>query len=252
MKDRLVLGLQPARELLRVRPEEVVEVLVDDKGGPKVEGLERLAASRGVSLRRTSTRELDRIAKGGRHQGVIATAAELPVLDKDDLLEAVDAWPTDAPSPVVLALDGVMDPQNFGASVRSAVALGADFVIWPEHSSAPLSPAMFRASAGAVEHARLTRVHALPEVLRELRARAFEVVVLDPRGTMELSEVDLTLPCVLVIGAEDKGSRGPVKRESTRQARLPITDRIDSLNASVAAAVALYEARRQRVSPTKT
>jgi 23S rRNA (guanosine2251-2'-O)-methyltransferase len=242
---RIILGLQPAREVLRAQRCKVHEVLLEAGGGPKLDGLERLATQRGAVVRRVGSRELDRLAKGGRHQGVIAFADDLEVLAKEDLLVAVDAWDEPA-APLVLALDGIMDPQNFGAAVRSAVALGASFVVWPEHASAPLSPAMFRASAGAVEHARLVRVRALPDILLELRARAFEIVVLDAQGTTDLAGVDLKLPAALVIGAEDRGSRGPVKRAATRIARLPMAPIIDSLNASVAAAIALYEARRQR------
>ncbi len=247
-RHRLVFGLQPVRELLRAQKSEVVEVVVDERPSPKLEGLMRLAASRSAPIRSVSERELERLSKGGRHQGVIAVAAELRVLDEHDLLDAIDA---EGGEPLVLALDGIMDPQNFGASVRSAVALGASYVVWPEHASAPLSAAMFRASAGAVEHATLVRVRALPEVMRQLRSRAFEVVVLDARGPSLLSEVNLTHATALVVGAEDRGSRPTVRREATHLARLPITDTVDSLNASVAAAIALYEANRQRSVATK-
>jgi 23S rRNA (guanosine2251-2'-O)-methyltransferase len=242
---RVVIGLQPVREVLRARGGEVRELQVEAGGGPKLDGLERLATGKGVPVRRVSGRELDALARGGRHQGAIALAPELAVLAEEELLAAVDAWSEPTP-PLVLVLDGIMDPQNFGAVVRSAVALGASFVVWPEHASAPLSAAMFRASAGAVEHARLVRVRALPDLLRELRSRAFAVVVLDARGTSPIGAVDLTAPVALVVGAEDRGSRGPVRKEATALAHLPMSGTIDSLNASVAAALALYEVSRQR------
>jgi 23S rRNA (guanosine2251-2'-O)-methyltransferase len=157
----------------------------------------------------------------------------------------IEALPIE-PSSVIVALDGVMDPQNFGAVMRSAVALGASAIVWPEHSSAPLSPATFRASAGAVEHAILCRVPALPEALDALSSRGVTTVGLDARGPAELSAIALDGPIAIVIGAEDKGIRGPVRRACRYVARLPMRGPVGSLNASVAGALALYEVLRQR------
>src|SRR6185503_3678244 len=145
-----------------------------------------------------------------------------------------------------VALDGVMDPQNFGAVIRSAVALGASAILWPEHSSAPLSPATFRASAGAIEHAVLCRVPSLPEALEALAGRGVAPIALDAHGPVELGALDLTGPTAIVIGAEDKGARRAVRRACRFVARLPMTGPIASLNASVAGAIALYEVARQR------
>ena len=148
---------------------------------------------------------------------------------------------------VVVALDGVMDPQNFGAVIRSAVALGATAILWPEHASAPLSPATFRASAGAIEHAVLCRVPALPEAHRRPhRAGASPPWRSTPRGRWSSGDVDLRGPVAIVIGAEDKGTRRPVRRACRYTARLPMAGPIASLNASVAGAIALYEVLRQR------
>ena len=119
-------------------------------------------------------------------------------------------------------LDGIEDPQNFGAIVRSAVALGASAVLWAEHASAPLSPATFRASAGAVEHAVLLRVASLPSALQQLAAQGIAAVGLEAHGEVEIAEVDLTAPTALVIGSEGKGLMKSVRRACTRIARLPI------------------------------
>ncbi len=245
------MGIQPVREVLRARACKVHEVLVEEGRNPKLDGLSKLATDNGAMVRRVPSRELDRIAKGGRHQGVIASADELRVRNKEELLQDLEGGTAEGASPpTVLILDGIMDPQNFGAAVRGAVALGAEYVVWPEHSSAPLSPAMFRASAGAVEHARLARVRALPDLMQDLVERGFTVVVLDAKGTDEISSVDLRGPVAVVVGSEDKGSRGAVRRAATALVRLPMTPTIDSLNASVAAALALYEIRRQRSNPS--
>ena len=126
------------------------------------------------------------------------------------------------------------------------VALGATAVVWPEHRSAPLSPATFRASAGAIEHATLCRVTSLPPALDDLRARGVAVIGLDMTGEVAIDRVDLVGPVALVVGAEDKGLRKTVKRACDALARLPMPGPIGSLNASVAVAIALYEVVRQR------
>jgi 23S rRNA (guanosine2251-2'-O)-methyltransferase len=173
-----------------------------------------------------------------RHQGAVAFAPELRIVPLHELVLGEDA--------LVIALDEVQDPQNFGAVIRSAVAMGASAVMWPEHRSAPLSAATFRASAGAVEHATLCRVSSLPPALDELRARGLRVVGLEMSGDVAIDAVDLAGPAALVVGAEDKGLRKTVKRTCDALASLPMPGPIASLNASVAVAIALYEAVRQR------
>jgi 23S rRNA (guanosine2251-2'-O)-methyltransferase len=155
------------------------------------------------------------------------------------------------PDALVVALDELQDPQNFGAIVRSAVAMGATAIVWPEHRSAPLTPATFRASAGGVEHATLCRVSALPQALETLRARGVTVVGLDASVDTRIDAIDLTTPVALVVGAEDKGLRKTVKRACDHLAKLPMRGPVASLNASVATAIALYEVVRQR-SATST
>ncbi len=162
--SRAILGIQPVREAIRVHGAEIERIFVQQAGGPTLEGLIRFAEGRGVTVELVSRGDLDRRAAGGRHQGAIALAPELRLVP----LEALEIGPTT----LLVALDGVMDPQNFGAVIRSAVALGASAILWPEHSSAPLSAATFRASAGAIEHAALCRVAALPRRSRRSRRAA--------------------------------------------------------------------------------
>ena len=163
---RLVYGLQPVREAIRAHGNRVDWVLVQQDGGPKLDALARYAGDQGIKVQRGPRGDLDRRAAGGRHQGALAGVPDLPLVGVETLPLHDPRSPGEAS--VLMALDGVMDPQNFGAVLRSAVALGAAAVIWPEHSSAPLSPATFRASAGAVEHATLCRVPSLPDALRVL------------------------------------------------------------------------------------
>jgi 23S rRNA (guanosine2251-2'-O)-methyltransferase len=238
--SRLVCGMQPVREAIRAHGARLERVLVEHGAGEgaQLDGLARYAGDHGVTVQRVDRAELDRLTRGARHQGALAWAPELDVKDIHDLVLGEDA--------LVVALDELQDPQNFGAIVRSAVALGASAVMWPEHRSAPLSAAMFRASAGAVEHATLCRVSALPTALATLRARGITVVGLDMNGQQGIADVDLTGPVALVVGAEGKGLRKTVKSACDVVAKLPMRGNLASLNASVAAAIGLYEVARQR------
>lgn len=236
--SRMVYGIQPVREVIRAHGEKVERVFVERGCSPKVEAVGRFAEGRGIALEQVGRGDLDRRTQGGRHQGVIALAPELR-------LWAIGDVPA-GPESITVALDGVMDPQNFGAVIRSAVALGATAILWPEHASAPLSPATFRASAGAVEHARLCRVPSLTDALADLAARGVTAIALDAQGPVELGALDLRGPVAIVIGAEDKGTRRGVRKACQFTARLPMAGEIASLNASVAGAIALYEVLRQR------
>lgn len=260
--SRLITGLQPVREAIRVHGEKLERVVIDDRGGPQIEAVARFAQDRGVkTIDRVARGDLDRASKGARHQGAIAYAPDLTLVSIDDLVteltreeaaEAQDARSTKQ-TRLVVALDEIEDPQNFGAVIRSSVALGAMAIVWPEHHAAPLSPATFRASAGAVEHARLCRVSSLQTALDKLHKEASAVVIgLDANAQVDVRDVTIEpgSVVVLVIGAEGKGLRRPVKAACTTLARLPMSGAIDSLNASVAGGIAIYEIVHRRVRAT--
>jgi 23S rRNA (guanosine2251-2'-O)-methyltransferase len=207
LSARVVCGLQPVREAIRAHGERLERVLVaarDREPSPQLEALARFAHDRGARVERPPRGELDRLAHGVHHQGAIALAPELGMASLVDV--AVDE------ATLIVALDEVQDPQNFGAIIRSAVAMGATAVAWPEHRSAPLSAATFRASAGAVEHATLCRVTSLPPALEDLRTRGVTVVGLDGTADVCIDTLDLRAPTALVVGAEGKGLRKTVKR----------------------------------------
>jgi 23S rRNA (guanosine2251-2'-O)-methyltransferase len=237
---RAIFGLQPVREAIRKHGARLERVMVEapSRGeAPQLEALARFATDRGARVERTARTDLDRIARGVRHQGAIAFAPGLRVTPLDAL---------DLTGALVVALDELQDPQNFGAILRSSVAMGATAVVWPEHSSAPLSPATFRASAGAIEHATLCRVSSLPHAIEGLRAKGLVAIGLDMAGDRSIADVDLRRPVALIAGADGKGLRKSVKRACNELAHLPMPGPIASLNASVAVALALYEAVRQR------
>jgi 23S rRNA (guanosine2251-2'-O)-methyltransferase len=238
----MICGLQPVREAIRARGAELERVVVEAgrEPSPQLEALARFARDHGAPVERLPRSELDRMAHGVRHQGAVAFARELALVSLEDLPLGQGA--------LLVALDEVQDPQNFGAVIRSCVAMGATAVVWPEHRSAPLSAATFRASAGAIEHATLCCVPSLVHALDALRDGGLSVVGLDVTGERPVAEVDLRGPTALVVGAEGKGLRKTVKRACSALARLPMPGPIGSLNASVAAAIALYEVVRQRTA----
>lgn len=237
---RLIAGLQPVREAVLAHGSAVHRVSVEHGDSPRLEAVLRFAADHGV---REITREpralLEALTEGAMHQGVVAWAPELKLLDFAELLAE--------PNLLGIVLDGISDPQNFGAVVRSAVGLASAAIIWGEHASAPLSLATFRASAGAVEHARLCRVPSLTAALFEAIAVGVQVVGLDPQADRALRDLDLKGPTLLVLGSEGEGMSRSVRRALTASARLAQSGRIGSLNASVAAAIALYEASNHRL-----
>ncbi len=236
--ERLVCGLQPVREAIAAHGDKM-RVLVEIKSeAPQLDAVARFATDRGAKVERVSRAELDRRAFGVRHQGALAYAPPLRVR----ALSEIDL----GGKPLVVVLDSIEDPQNFGAVLRSAVAFGASAVVWPEHGAAPLSPATFRASAGAVEHATLCSVPSLPTALGILRERGLRVIGLDASGEHPLAGEDLGAPVALVLGAEGTGLHKSVKKSCDAIVRLPMSGPLGSLNVSAAAAIALYEARRQR------
>ncbi|MFO0661004.1 MAG: RNA methyltransferase [Polyangiaceae bacterium] len=236
--SRLVLGLQPVREVIRVHGNKTEKVLVEVSDSPQLAAVVRFATDQGIRVERTPRSQLDKLSQGVRHQGVAAYAPELVLHNLDDVLADDKA--------LIIALDEIQDPQNFGAVVRCAVAICGATILWPENSSAPLTPTTFRASAGAIEHARLVRVRSLRTALTTCAEAGAKIVALEARAPSLLSEVDLKGPTVLMVGSEGFGLRKGTRALATVVARLPMTGTIDSLNASAAASIALYEAARQR------
>ncbi len=237
-KSRIVLGLQPVREAIRVHGAAMSAVWIAKGGGPRVAALGRFASDQGIDVQEMPKARIDKLSRGVHHQGVLAHAPELQLHD----ILTVDP-PTDA---LFVMLDGITDPQNFGAIIRGVVALGGSGVIWGEHRAAPLTPSTFRASAGSVEHARLYQTSSLRTAVGVLAERDVLTVALDSEASETLSELDLTGPVALMVGAEDRGVTRGVRNACAKTARLPMPGPIASLNASVASAIAVYEVMRQR------
>lgn len=240
---RRIYGRQVVEELLRTAPQAVAALVVTEAAeAAGIEDLLCLARERGLPIRVDSAQALR--ARAGTRGGV-AVGADIrlaPGIDTRDLRAPAGG---EAP-PLVLALDGVTDPHNLGAILRSAAAFGVMAVLVPKDRAAPLNDAAVRASAGAVAHVPVMRVTNLARALRQLRDQGLWTVATGADAPMTLWECDLALPTALVLGSEGRGLRPGVARACDLVARLPLAGPVASLNVSVFAGAALAEAARQR------
>jgi len=237
----LICGINPVLEALTAGTRHFDRLLVV-KGlrSRRLSDAIRRATRLGIPLRFEMRETLDRMAGGVPHQGLIAVVSAKPLLSLEQLLEG-------SRSPALLvALDGVEDPRNLGAILRSAEAAGADGALLPERHSAGLSETVDRTSAGAMEHVQVARVGNLVQALKTLKERGIWVVGFDAAGEERWDAVDMTQPVCLVLGGEGRGIRRLVREHCDHLVSIPHFGHVSSLNVSVAAGIALYEAVRQR------
>jgi 23S rRNA (guanosine2251-2'-O)-methyltransferase len=238
-----IYGLHAVRVMLERHPERVLAVrLAQQRADPRVRAIEELARSNGASIERIDAHALKQQLGDVAHQGVTADITPLPPWTEDQLLAALQ----DAQSPLLLALDGVQDPHNLGACLRSADACGALAVIVPRDRAAQLTPAVRKVAAGAAETTPVVAVTNLVRTLKLLKDAGLWVVGADAAAEKTAPDVDLKGPVVLVLGAEGSGIRQLTRQNCDFMVRLPQLGAVESLNVSVAAGMLLYEAVRQR------
>ena len=238
--DDLIWGRHPVLEALRA--ERPLRRLLIAKGahGPIIDEIFTRARQAHIPYDLRDKAQLDRLA-GPRHQSVVAYAAAATYADFDHVLDHLSA------PALLLFLDQVQDPHNLGAIIRSAHALGAQGVVVPARSAAGLSPAALKAAAGAAQHLPVCRVDNLQKALQKAANYGLFIAGLDAQGKQPLTTADFAQPCALVIGSEGKGLRRMVQKRCDALLHIPMQrEAIGSLNASVAAGIALYEVRRQR------
>ncbi len=241
----VLYGLHPIEEALKAGRRRFDHVLVArERQDVRLERLVALCREAGVPVRQESREQLTQFAQTAAHQGVVAMVRPQEFLSIEDLF-APPAGKADA-ARLVLALDGVEDPQNLGALLRVADGAGVDGVLFTERRSAPLSPVAVKASAGAAEHLRIARVVNLVRALEELKRQNLWIAGLDERGQTDYDQFDLTGDCVIVLGREGAGLHDLVRRACDHLLRIPMAGGVSSLNVSAAGAVVLYEAFRQR------
>lgn len=240
----LIVGLHPVREALRAG--RVREVRVGRRADARIAEIVRLADAAGVPVRRIEADELDRMAEGERHQGVVATLGDAPGRWTLERLVTVE------PQPLIVILDGVEDPHNVGAILRTADAAGVTGVVRQERHSAALGPAAARASAGALAHVRVVDVVNVARAIETLKSLGVWTVGLDAEDAEPYDAVDYRLPTALVVGAEGDGLRRLVRDRCDFVVALPMRGHVSSLNVSVATGIVLYEAVRQRTGSAQT
>lgn len=251
MGRRTVHGMHPVRELLRAgRPVHEVLVTTARAASGPVADLARLAADAGVPVRQVDRDELERLAPGAVHQGVAAHAPPFPLVTVDRLLAHAEA---SGRAPLLVAVDGITDPHNLGSIARSAEAVGAHGLIVPDRRSAPVTPVVEKAAAGALAHLPVAGVTNLPRSLVELGRAGVWSLGLDGDVDTDLAGHPLADgPAVLVVGAEGDGLSRLVRERCDALVRLPMRGQVGSLNASVAAGVALFTLLAARETPGPT
>lgn len=236
-------GINSVTEALR-GSRKFYKVYIGKEGSnPRIEEIVNLARKKSVAVKMTDRAELDRLHPQAPHQGVVAEVEPYQYADLDDVMARVAMAGEKA---LLLVLDGIEDPQNLGSIIRTAECAGVDGIILPRHHSAAITPTVVRASAGAAEHIAVVQETNLVNTLKELKKAGMWVIGADMDGSAEYFHTDMPRPAVLVIGGEGRGVRRLVKENCDIIVRIPMYGKVNSLNASVSAALLIYELVRQR------
>ncbi len=239
----VLYGVHPVEEALRAGGRRLEYVLISREQSARLEHLAETCRASGVRCSVVGKEELTRIAKTDAHQGAVAAMRERQFLSIEDLLRVKGRFGRR----FLLALDGVEDPHNLGALLRSADGAGVDGVVLPERRSAPMTGVVAKTSAGASEHVAIARVTNVTRSLEQMKKANVWVIGLDERGSTDYTDFDWNTDCCLVLGAEGAGLHDLVKKTCDHLLRVPMMGSVASLNVSVAGAVVMYEALRQRM-----
>jgi 23S rRNA (guanosine2251-2'-O)-methyltransferase len=235
----LTIGIHPVREALRAgRPLDKV-LIAKGASSPRLQEIVELCRTHSVPVRFEPRDLLDRASKGTSHQGVIAFGAAHTYADLSDIVDRAE---------LIVVLDGVEDPHNLGAILRTAHAAGANAVVVPERRAAPLTEIVARAAAGALEYLPVARITNVSQTLERLKEKGFWIYGLDEGGRELYDQVDYATPTAIVLGGEGKGLHRGVQKHCDVLVRIPMAGPVSSLNVSVAAGVVLFEWRRRKGS----
>ena len=236
----IIVGINAVTEALRAG--RVASLRLGRRNDRRLQEIVTLAEQASVPVRRVPEDELNREAGGASHQGVIADVSDRRIYELDDLIRDAQA----TPPALLVVLDGVEDPHNLGAILRSADAAGAHGLVRQTRHAAPISAVVGKASAGAVAHVKIADVVNVARAVEELKEAGIWTVALAGGAPETYDKMDLTLPTAVVLGAEGSGVRRLVRERCDFVASIPMKGHVDSLNVSVAAGVVLFEAVRQR------
>jgi 23S rRNA (guanosine2251-2'-O)-methyltransferase len=237
-----IYGINAVREAMKSRGRTIQYVAVArERHDDRLQKLIEECKHAGVSVRLITRQDLDRLAGNGGHQGAVAVTSAKKYCDVDDLLAQ-----RRGDYALVVVLDGVEDPHNLGAILRTADAAGADGVVIPERRAAGVTGTVAKASAGASEHLPVAKVTNISRTLEELKAHNIWTIGLDERAPQAYDTLDYKMDCALVLGAEGKGVHDLVRKHCDFLVSIPMLGKVPSLNVSVAGAIVLYEIVRQR------
>ena len=232
-------GIHPVAEALRAaRPLDRI-LIAQGAGGPRLQEIIDLARRAGVPVRFEPRSALERLAGSSAHQGIVALGAARQYAEIDSLLE----------SSLLVVLDGVEDPHNLGAIVRTAHAAGAGGIVIPERRAASVTDVVAKAAAGALEHLPVARVSNVNRALEELKRAGYWIYGLDEHGAETYDRIDYAARSVIVLGGEGKGLHEQVRKHCDLLVRIPMAGKISSLNVSVAAGIVLFEWRKRAAAP---
>jgi 23S rRNA (guanosine2251-2'-O)-methyltransferase len=244
VQTTLVYGIHSVRQALMDSPEQALELWIQrGRHDAVVAEISSLAGRHTLAVQQVPRATLDRLAGGAPHQGVVLKCRRPLPLPETDLPSILGSR---AGTPLLLVLDGVQDPHNLGACLRTAEAAAVDAVIIPRHRAVGLTGTVHKAASGAAETVSLIEVGNLARTVRELKEAGVWLIGADAHAQDSLYRVDLTLPIALVLGGEGRGLRRLTRELCDRLVRIPMHGRVASLNVSVAAGICLYEAVRQR------
>jgi 23S rRNA (guanosine2251-2'-O)-methyltransferase len=238
----LIYGINPVTEALKARGRLLEWVgVTKERHDLRLQRIVEDCRKQGVAVRFLTRQEIERMTHDHGHQGVLAVTSAKHYNDLDDLLAEKKGSHS-----LIVVLDGIEDPHNLGAILRTADAAGADGVVIPERRAVGVTAAVAKASAGASEHLRIAKVTNIARTLEELKSKNLWTVGLDERGTQRYDALDYKMDCAVVLGAEGKGMHDLVRKKCDFLISIPMLGKVPSLNVSVAAAVVLYEIVRQR------
>jgi len=241
MQEKLA-GVNSIMEALRGKRKIHKIYIQEGRGGKKIEELVQQAQKKGIYCQYVDKQRLDGMYTSANHQGIVAQVDSYEYSTVDEILEQAALRGQD---PFVLILDGIEDPQNLGSIIRTAECAGVHGIIIPQHSSAEVTAAVARASAGAIEHMLIARETNLVNSIKYLKTQGLWVVGASMEGRTEFFDADIPSPTAIVIGGEGTGIRRLVSQNCDLLVKIPMLGRISSLNASVAAGLIIYEVLRQ-------
>ena len=241
-----IFGFHSIESILKSNPELVLNVLIqNERKDKRINELINTLSSQKISYSFADKVFLDKISKGELHQGVISSVIPPSVLNEESFIQSITRFNQNS---LILILDSIQDPRNLGACLRSANAAGVSHVIINKDGSAPINSLVHRTSAGAINSLEIFHVTNLSRIIQQIKKRDIWVVGLDGNTQSSIYNVNLTGPIAIVVGSEGKGIRPLIKKNYDQIISIPMAGNIESLNVSVATAIALFESKRQRES----